>query len=74
MPRVYVDFNTETSDPVGVLKIYEPETPLSDGEAIIAYDEELEVQARVTYDPAVGVWLAVPDWTTKHEVMEQHVS
>lgn len=72
MPRVYVDFNTETSEPVGVLKIYHADTKLSDGEAIIAYDEEMEVQAAVTYDTAAGLWLAIPDWTTKHEIVGQH--
>jgi type IV secretory pathway protease TraF len=72
MPRVYVDFNTETSEPVGVLKIYQPEMPLSDGETIIAYDEEMEVQAKVTFDAASGLWLAVPDWTAKRDIIEQH--
>jgi hypothetical protein len=72
MPRVYVDFNTETSEPVGVLKIYRPETLLSDGETIIAYDEEMEVQARVSFDAVADVWMAVPDWTTRHEIVEQH--
>ena len=71
MTRVPVDFNTETSEPVGVLKIYEPETPLNDGDTIITYDDEFEVQAQVTYYAATGIWLAVPDWTTKHEFMEQ---
>ncbi len=72
MQRIYVDFNTETAEPVGVLKIYRPNTSLSDGETIIAYDEEMEVQAQVSYDAATGVWMAVPDWTTKHEIIEQH--
>ncbi len=71
MPRVYVDFNTETSEPVGVLKIYRPELALTDGEAIIAYDEEMEVEAQVSLDAATGLWLAVPDWTTKREIVEQ---
>lgn len=73
MPRVYVDFNTETSEPVGVLKIYRPELLLADGERIIAYDEEMEVEARVSLDVATGLWMAVPDWTTKREIVEQHV-
>jgi len=72
MPRVFVDFNTETSEPVGVLKIYRPETALVDGATIIAYDDEMEVQARVTHDTATGLWLAVPDWTTKSTIVEQH--
>ena len=72
MPRVYVDFNTETSEPVGVLKIYRPEMALVDGEDIIAYDEEMEVQAQVAFDAASGLWIAMPDWTTKHEIIEQH--
>jgi hypothetical protein len=73
MPRVYVDFNTETSEPVGVLKIYQPDVTLTDGEAIIAFDEEMEVEARVSLDAASGLWMAVPDWTTKHELIEQHI-
>ena len=73
MPHVYVDFNTETSEPVGMLKIYRPEIALTDGEAIIAYDEEMEVEARVSFDAASGLWMAVPDWTTKRETIDQHV-
>jgi hypothetical protein len=71
MQRIYVDFNTETSEPIGVLKIYRPAVALVDGETIIAYDEEMEVQAWVSYDASAGLWLAVPDWTTKREIIEQ---
>jgi hypothetical protein len=73
MARIYVDFNTETSEPVGMLKIYQPGIALVDGEAIIAYDEEMEVEACVSYDQTSGLWLAMPDWTTKHDVMQQQV-
>lgn len=71
MPRVYVDFNTETSEPVGMLKIYQPDVALVDGETIIAYDEEMEVEATVSGDINIGVWLVVPDWATKRAITAQ---
>jgi hypothetical protein len=70
MPHIAVDFNTETSEPVGVLKIFHPGVPLVDGEIIVAYDDEMEVQARVSYDAQHDLWLAVPDWATRHDVLE----
>jgi hypothetical protein len=65
MQRTYVDFNTETSTPIGLLKLYHPEVSLHDGEVAIAFDDEMEVQARVHQDAESGLWLVQPDWQTR---------
>lgn len=75
MQRLYVDFNTLTSAPVDILKLGGVERddlpPLCDGEQVIAYDSEFEVQARVIFDPEHAFWLAEPDWTTRRNFATQ---
>lgn len=73
MRHVAVAFNTETSKPVGVLKLYQPDALLTDGETVIVYDEEIEVEAVVAQDKQTEVWLAVPDWATKQDMVEQRI-
>ena len=34
------------------------------------YDEEREVVAIVTYDPAHAMWLATPDWSTRNSLAD----
>jgi hypothetical protein len=69
MQRIYVDFNTLNSEPVDVVKLGQAgidDLPrLHVGEQVTLYDEEMEVEATVTYDPAHAMWLATPDWSTR---------
>ena len=80
MQRLYVDFNTLTSAPIDALKLGGVERddlpPLRDGEVIVAYDSEFEVQVRIVFDREHAFWLAEPDWTTRHDfaVQEQFAS
>lgn len=68
MHRISVDFNTMDSEPVDLVKVYR-DVPLDlhDGQRILLYDEEMEVEAVATYDSAHCIWLAAPDWTTRHD-------
>jgi len=66
--RIRVDFNTLTSEPTGLVKLGRIGTPngdrlppLTDGECVIVWEEGLEVEATVRYDPANSFWLAIPD-------------
>lgn len=74
-PRIPVDFNSlmrydGQRIELGQEGTWQGEELLSlcPGERIIAYDEEMEVTAIVEYDADNHVWLAIPDWATRHEV------
>jgi hypothetical protein len=66
--RLYVDFNTLTSAPTGLVKFGAPGSwqvnrlpPLEQGEHVILYDDDgLEVDATVFQD-LHGWWFAFPD-------------
>lgn len=69
--RIEVDFNTLTSEPVGLVKLgpvgtpgYEHLPPLQDGERVLLWEPGLEVEATVMYDAAHRYWLAQPDKAT----------
>lgn len=69
--RIGVDFNTLNSEPLDIVKFAadNPDLPpLREGERVILYDEELEVEATLHYDAASVLWLATPDNTTWREV------
>jgi hypothetical protein len=77
MQRIHVDFNTLTSEPVGLVKYLQEDgqPPLHEGERVILYDADgLEVEATVVpYTAAWGerVLLAVPDEATWHDTVPQ---
>jgi hypothetical protein len=64
MKRIYVDFNTLTSEPVGFVKLgrigERSLPPLVSGEHVMLWEEGLEAEAVVTQE-ADGYWLARPD-------------
>ncbi len=73
--RIEVDFNTLTSDPVGLVKLGPMEAledaaqqPLREGERVILWEPGLEVEAYLTYDAATDFWLARPDGATWRDV------
>lgn len=75
MQRLSVDFNTIDSEPVDLVKLGQIGTPngdqlppLSEGEHVILYDEEMEVEATIEYDAEQHFWLASPDWTTRNNL------
>lgn len=63
MKRIFVDFNTLTSAPVDIVKFRErytpPELHLREGERVVLYDCELEVEA-VLHDRDGENWMATP--------------
>jgi len=77
MQRIHVDFNTLTSEPIGLVKYLQDEghPPLHEGERVVLYDADgLEVEATiVAYTTAWGeqVWLAAPDEATWHDTVQQ---
>ena len=73
--RIYADFNNATEDEkvrlntVGSLAdIRKVRASLVEGMKVLLYDEELEVQARLTHAPDGENWLGIPDWSTREEV------
>ena len=78
MPRIYVDFNSMMRDPqerveLGQVGTWQGERlpVLNDGDQVELFDEEMEVSGIVAYDPTTRVWLAVPDWATRRELVLQ---
>lgn len=63
MKRIFVDFNTLMSAPVDTVKFRERYTPpdldLRDGERVVLYDGELEVEA-ILHDHEGENWMATP--------------
>jgi hypothetical protein len=75
LPRISADFNTMTSEPVGWVKLGQVGTPngdrlppLQDGERVVLWEEGLEAEAVVSFDPADGYWLALPDRATWRDI------
>ena len=75
MQRVRVDFNTLTSEPVGLVKLGRVGTPngnrlppLAVGERVILWEEGLEVEATISFEVATNYWLATPDPATWHDL------
>lgn|GEM_PF-1506719 len=71
--RIYVDFNTLNqdfwSDERRVRINSRAERPnLRDGQRVVVYDEEFEVEATLEYDSKHGVWWARPDWSTRRDL------
>ena len=70
MKRIEVDFNTLNSAPVdivklGVVGINDDELPpLEEGERVILYDDEFEVEATIIYDAPAHYWMAQPHFAT----------
>ena len=72
-PRIPVDFNSLMRYDNQRIELGQEGTwqgdelpRLCSGERIVAYDEEMEVTATVEYDADNHVWLAIPDWATRH--------
>lgn len=73
MKRVYVDFNTIQSDEKERVYINTGGHPellewLAENMRLIFYDEEMEVEGVVEYDPQYGFWLGKLDWSTKRDL------
>ncbi len=71
MKRFEVDFNTLTSEPVGMVKIGQLGTPngdrlsdVHDGERVILWEPGLEVEAILVFDAPERYWMARPDEAT----------
>jgi len=71
MKRIEVDFNTLTSEPVGLVKLGQTGTPsgvelpsLQVGERVRLWEPGLEVEATIVYDVAERYWMAKPDEST----------
>lgn len=77
MKRIHVDFNTMTSEPVGLIKYLQEDgqPPLQEGERVVLYDADgLEVEAIVVpYTTARGerMLLGAPDEATWHDTISQ---
>ena len=71
--RLYVDFNTMTSDPKERVSINTQIQPalakdLRPGLVVTLYDEEMEVDALVEFDEQDQVWLGQPHWSTRRDL------
>ena len=71
--RIYVDFNTMTTDPQGRVYINTHLQPdlaedLRSGSVVTLYDEEMEVEAVVEFDEKDHTWLGQPDWSTRRDL------
>ena len=71
--RIYVDFNTITTDPQDRVYINTCLDPalvqkLRPGLTVMLYDEEMEVAAVVEFDEHDQVWLGQPDWSTRRDL------
>ena len=73
--RIAVDFNTLTSEPVGLVKLGQIGTPnadrlpsLRDGERVVLWEEGLEVEADIVFDVEGRYWMAKPDEATWHDL------
>src|SRR6266571_3282781 len=73
--RLYVDFNTMTTDPKERVYINTQLQPalaqdLRPGLVVTLYDEEMEVDALVEFDEQDQVWLGQPHWSTRRDVVD----
>lgn len=73
MQKIYVDFNTMMSEPVDLVKLAADRKPdhalFHEGEHVILFDEEMEVEATVRYNTRYHYWLAEPDWSTRVDLL-----
>jgi len=76
MQKLYVDFNTMMSEPVDLVKLEadhapfkQPHPSFHEGERVVLYDEEMQVEATVHYSERYHYWLAEPDWATRIDLM-----
>ena len=77
--RLYVDFNTVSTDPKERVSINTHIQPalakdLRPGLVVTLYDEEREGDARVEFDEQDQVWLAQPHWSTRRDRPWQETS
>ena len=75
--RIYVDFNTTTSDAKARVTIPVQMQPalaqaLRPGMLATLYDEEMEVQATVEFDAHDQVWLGQAHWATRRDLPSLH--
>lgn len=71
--RIYVDFNTTTSDAKERVSIPTQMQPtlvqtLRPGMVVTLFDEEMEVRATVEFDAHDQVWLGQPHWATRRDL------
>lgn len=80
MKRIEVDFNSLNSIPIdivklGVVGINDDELPpLKEGERVVLYDDEFEVEATILYDAPTQYWMAQPHFATWKVSSHQSVS
>lgn len=74
MKRIFVDFNTLNSSPIGLVKLGKVGTPngdrlpaLSEGERVQLWELGLEVEATVELHGG-NYWMARPDDATWHDL------
>lgn len=76
---IYVDFNSMMVDPLHRVYIAEEGSDdpdeqdalkvLQPGANVVLYDETMQVEASVEFDPEQHVWLAQPKWATKRDLV-----
>jgi hypothetical protein len=71
--RIYVDFNTTTTDSkerVYINTQVQPalEKDLYPGLTVTLYDEEMEVEAMMEFDEHNHVWLGRPNWSKRRDL------
>jgi hypothetical protein len=71
--RIYVDFNTMTTDPkerVSINTHIQPDLAkdLRSGLVVMLYDEEMEVEAIMEFDEKDRVWRGQPNWSTRRDL------
>ena len=76
MQRLYVDFNTMMSEPVDLVKLEADHAPVKrphpsfhEGERVLLYDEEMQVEATIHFSERYHYWLAEPDWATRTDLV-----
>lgn len=72
MIQVFVDFNSLAmgeDDQVTINLDVLPNASLAlhNGDRVLLSDDELAVEGVITWDAELRLWLARPDWTTRHE-------
>ena len=64
--RIYVDFNARDEGNVVIHPSVEiaADRKSAEGKTIVIHDEELEVNAQLKWEEALGMWVAIPNWST----------
>ncbi len=71
--RISVDFNSRTPaghvvfNPESVRELESESGALRPGIPLTLHDEEIEVEAVLSYDEEFKVWVAIPNWLTQRE-------